>query len=121
MPIIRFRPEVADDLRNAVEWYNAKKTGLGDEFLGEYWSAIERIMNQPLAYGVGQTGLRAWRELNVAFGKRSFGHRLTEVTWLSNVVADATPPSKTLVPNGPGKTHVRSANSRHGYGRTTFL
>jgi len=61
MPIIRFRPEVADDLRNAVDWYDAKKTGLGDEFLGEYWSAIERIMNQPLAYGVGQTGLRACR------------------------------------------------------------
>jgi plasmid stabilization system protein ParE len=61
MSIIRFRPEVADDLRDAFDWYDAKKTGLGDEFLGEYWSAIERIMNQPLVYGVGHTGLRACR------------------------------------------------------------
>ena len=26
MPSIRFRPEVAEDLRNAVDWYDAKKT-----------------------------------------------------------------------------------------------
>lgn len=61
MPIIRFRPEVADDLRNAVDWYDAKRTGLGDEFLGEYWSAIDRIIDQPLAYGLAHAGLRACR------------------------------------------------------------
>jgi plasmid stabilization system protein ParE len=61
MPIIRFRPELADDLRTAVDWYDAKRTGLGDEFLGEYWSAIERITDQPLAYGVTHAGLRACR------------------------------------------------------------
>ncbi len=58
---IRFRPEVADDLLSAVGWYDAKQTGLGDEFLAEYWSAIERIQYQPLAYGVTQRGLRACR------------------------------------------------------------
>ncbi len=61
MPIIRFRPEVADDLRNAGAWYDAKRTGLGDEFLGEYWSAIDRIMARPLAYGLAHAGLRACR------------------------------------------------------------
>ena len=50
---IRFRPEVADDLRNVVNWYDAKTSGWGDEFLGEYWSAIERLTNQPFAYGIG--------------------------------------------------------------------
>lgn len=58
---IRFRPEVADDLRDAVDWYDGKRIGLGDEFLVEYGSAIERITIQPLAYGVTETGLRACR------------------------------------------------------------
>ncbi len=52
---------MADDLRGAVDWYDGKRIGLGDEFLVEYWSAIERITDQPLAYGVRQTGLRACR------------------------------------------------------------
>ncbi len=61
MPLIRFRPEVADDLRTAVDWYEAKRTGLGDEFLGEYWSAIDRIIDQPQGYGLVHAGLRACR------------------------------------------------------------
>jgi plasmid stabilization system protein ParE len=61
MPTIRFRPEVAEDLRNAVDWYDAKRNGLGDEFLGEYWSAIDRIVDRPLAYGQARAGLRACR------------------------------------------------------------
>lgn len=48
-------------MRNAVDWYDGKRVGLSDEFLVEYWSAIERITDQPLAYGVTQTGLRACR------------------------------------------------------------
>ncbi len=61
MRVLRFRPEVADDLSNAIDWYNDKRTGLGDDFADEYWSAIERITDQPLAYAVSQTGLRACR------------------------------------------------------------
>ena len=58
---IQFRPAVAEDLRNAIDWYDGKRAGLGDEFVAEYWSAIERITDQPLGYGVTQAGLRACR------------------------------------------------------------
>ena len=61
MQVVRFRPEVADDLRDATAWYEAKRSGLGDEFLREYWSAVERITNQPFAYAVSELGLRACR------------------------------------------------------------
>ena len=61
MRVIRFRPDVADDLGNAIERYDNKRTGLGDEFADEYWAANERIENQPLAYAVNETGLRACR------------------------------------------------------------
>ena len=61
MRVVRFRPEVADDLGDAIDWYDDKRTGLGDEFAGEYWSAIDRITNQPPAYAVNKTGLRACR------------------------------------------------------------
>jgi hypothetical protein len=58
---IQFRPEVADDLRHAVDWYDAKRTGLGNEFLAKYWLAIERLTYHPLAYGVTHAGLRDCR------------------------------------------------------------
>lgn len=61
MRVVRFRAEVADDLRDAIDWYDDKRNGLGGEFAAEYWSAIERITNQPLAYAVTETGLRACR------------------------------------------------------------
>ena len=61
MLAVRFRPEVADDLCDAIDWYDTKRTGLGNEFAGEYWSAIDRITNQPLAYAITETGLRACR------------------------------------------------------------
>jgi hypothetical protein len=48
-------------LDNAIDWYDEKRTGLGDEFAHEYWAAIERIENQPLTYAVNETGLRACR------------------------------------------------------------
>lgn len=61
MRVVRFRPEVADDLGDAIDWYDDKRIGLGDKFADEYWTAIERITNQPLAYAVNETGLRACR------------------------------------------------------------
>ena len=61
MLVVRFRPEVADDLRDAIAWYDEKRPGLGDEFVTEFWSALERLANHPLTYAVTETGLRACR------------------------------------------------------------
>jgi len=37
---LSFRPEVEDDVVNAVTWYDDKRSGLGGEFLHEYRAAI---------------------------------------------------------------------------------
>lgn len=61
MPLVRYRPEVADDLRGAADWYQGKRTRLGEEFIAEYWLAIDRISDRPLSFAVTSTGLRACR------------------------------------------------------------
>lgn len=40
---VSYRPEVEDDVVNAVTWYDDKRSGLGDEFLLEYLAAIQRF------------------------------------------------------------------------------
>lgn len=61
MNLVRFRPQVADDLRDAADWYEEKRSGLGDEFLAEFWLAIDSITDRPLSFAVASTGLRACR------------------------------------------------------------
>ena len=61
MPMVHYRPEVADDLRDAAGWYDAKRSGLGDDFLTEFWSAIDAVTERPLSFAITSTGLRACR------------------------------------------------------------
>lgn len=61
MSFVNYRPEVAKDLREAAEWYNSKRSGLGDEFMSEFWSAMESVIKYPLSFGKTSTGLRACR------------------------------------------------------------
>jgi plasmid stabilization system protein ParE len=61
MLVVRYRPEVADDLRDAADWYEQKRSGLGDEFLAEFWLAIDDVIDRPLSFAVRSTGLRACR------------------------------------------------------------
>ncbi|WP_153559399.1 hypothetical protein [Roseimaritima sediminicola] len=49
---LSYRPEVEDDIVEAVVWYDDKRPGLGDEFLVEYLSAIQRIRDNPLLFAV---------------------------------------------------------------------
>ena len=58
---LSFRPEVEDDVVEAVAWYDDKRTGLGDEFLAEYLAAIRRIRDNPLLFAVAANGLRPCR------------------------------------------------------------
>ena len=41
------KPEVERDLRDAMEWYNEQRAGLGDEFLAEVERAFDRICENP--------------------------------------------------------------------------
>ena len=38
------------ELDEAVNYYNQQRAGLGDEFVGEIWLALERILAHPYAW-----------------------------------------------------------------------
>lgn len=67
MPTVRYRPEVEDDLREAASWYEQKRVGLGDEFLTEFWSAIDTVTERPLSFALSEVGLRACRLLRFPY------------------------------------------------------
>lgn len=58
---LSYRPDVEDDVVNAVTWYNDKRPGLGEELLFEYLAAIQRICDNPLLFAVAANGLRPCR------------------------------------------------------------
>lgn len=58
---LSYRPEIEDDVCDAAVWYDDKQTGLGDEFVAEYVSAIRRIQSNPLLFAVAGNGLRPCR------------------------------------------------------------
>lgn len=55
---IRFLPEVATDLSEAHDWYDRQQSGLGDQFLAEVETALERIQRAPGAYAELHRGVR---------------------------------------------------------------
>lgn len=61
MAFIRYLPEVANDLRDAADWYEEKRSGLGEEFKNEFWLSIDQIADRPLSFAVTFAGLRACR------------------------------------------------------------
>ncbi len=64
---LSYRPEVENDVVDAVTWYDAKRTGLGDEFLLEYLAAIRRIRDNPLLFSIAANGLRPCRLKRFSF------------------------------------------------------
>jgi len=58
---LSYRPEVEDDIVDAVTWYDDKQFGLGDELLLEYLAAIQRIRDNPLLFAIAANGLRPCR------------------------------------------------------------
>ena len=58
---LSYRPEVEDDVVDAITWYGDKRPGLGDEFLLEYLAGIRRIRDNPLLFSVAANGLRPCR------------------------------------------------------------
>jgi plasmid stabilization system protein ParE len=45
-----FAPEAERDITEAYVWYEARRTGLGEEFLSSLDASAERIRRQPLIY-----------------------------------------------------------------------
>ncbi len=58
---LSYRPEVEEDIVDAVTWYDDKRLGLGDELLFEYLAAIQRIRDNPLLFAAAANGLRPCR------------------------------------------------------------
>jgi len=58
---LSYRPEVEDDVVEAVTWYDDKRQGLGDEFLLEFLAAIQRVRDNPLLFSIAANRLRPCR------------------------------------------------------------
>ena len=47
---IEFLPAARDEFLSAVSYYDSSEEGLGDQFFGEVWSTISRIVKHPHAW-----------------------------------------------------------------------
>jgi toxin ParE1/3/4 len=59
--IIRFRPEIVSDLKDAARWYDGRQSGLGGDFLQECRRACDRIVEHPEHVAPDATGIRSLR------------------------------------------------------------
>lgn len=58
---IRFRSEVAEDIANAIHWYEGRRDGLGQDFLDELTASLSRLKENPEMYSVGYRKVRSAR------------------------------------------------------------
>ncbi len=65
MTTVRFRPEVVDDLAAASDWYEQKRSGLGDDFLTAVERCTERVAATPSLFATVHRNVR--RALLVRF------------------------------------------------------
>ena len=57
----RFTPEARGDLRNAQDFYDAQREGLGAEFAVQVGIAIARLLDGPRRWPEVRPGLRKYR------------------------------------------------------------
>ena len=48
---VRVLPEAFEDLSKAVDWYNSRREGLGQEFEEVFYSSVNHIHRHPLIHG----------------------------------------------------------------------
>jgi hypothetical protein len=48
-------PEAELEATEAAIWYDDQRTGLGDDFLGDLETALERVRTSPLSFGLLET------------------------------------------------------------------
>lgn len=58
MTVLEFRPAAAADLEDASDWYEAKKVGLGIEFLDSVRMCLVSIVENPNQFPVIYRGTR---------------------------------------------------------------
>jgi len=56
---VRFSPAALDDLHAAVDWYDAQRSGLGDEFLHSVELCLSRIEQLPRWFPERGHGVRS--------------------------------------------------------------
>ena len=56
--LVRYRPEAADDIAEAYDWYEAERPGLGDKFRAAVVAAEELLALSPTAFPVVYRRLR---------------------------------------------------------------
>ncbi len=63
-----FLRPASDELKEAVAFYDERRSGLGDEFLDEVDKVIARILRQPLAWTKMQKNARCCRTKRFPYG-----------------------------------------------------
>lgn len=58
---VRFVYEVFDDLLNSMNWFDARKDGLGGELEHEFYKAVARIRENPLHFAADEFSNRPCR------------------------------------------------------------
>lgn len=51
-------PEAQQDLDEAYAWYESRRAGLGEEFLGSVDACVQRIWRMPMMYAIVQENYR---------------------------------------------------------------
>ncbi len=51
-PKVDFSPESLDDIAQAYEWYEERRAGLGDEFLGCLDACVQRLIRLPISFPI---------------------------------------------------------------------
>ncbi|HEY6463230.1 MAG TPA: hypothetical protein VIY73_23845 [Polyangiaceae bacterium] len=52
MKAVAFHPEVEAEVAGAFDWYDRKRSGLGEKLLRAIDLAVERIVEAPMAHSV---------------------------------------------------------------------
>ena len=65
---VTFLPPAEQELADAVDYYEAQKSGLGFEFFEEVWAAIERIERHPSAWQAVSRNARRCRTHRFPYG-----------------------------------------------------
>ena len=55
---VRIRPAAAADIEDACKWYEARRPGLGDEFLQSVSAILDTIIQQPERFPIVHRDLR---------------------------------------------------------------